>query len=147
MRIQKLSKKRLHRFWEIRLPNQEQLLERFTSIGLLPQDYNLSPLELVCACSLMLEHKTIYDTCQSIDQLKNESVESKFDDAFFHQLEDTISEMEMAGMRIQARKLRKLGQGLASAQGNGSWQPHWKKEINTKLISAIKDEPFLPQQG
>jgi hypothetical protein len=145
--MMKLSKKHLHRFWGSRLPNQEQLFERFTRIGLLPQDFKLTHLELVCACSLMLEHKTLYDVYQSIEHLNNECTKSKFDDAFFHHLEEIISEMDMVGMRVQARKLRKLGQGIASTQRKISWQSYWKKEADKKLVSSIRDEPFLPQQG
>jgi hypothetical protein len=147
MKIQKQSDKRLERFWGIRLPNREKLFERFKRVGLLPQDYKLNPLELVCVCSLMVEYKTIYDVYQSIDRLKNESIESKFGEAFFKQMKETTAEMEMAGMRAQARKLRKVGQGMASIQGEETWQTNWKREAIEKQVSAIKDEPFLPQKG
>ena len=147
MSIRKLSQKRLVRFWGIRLPGQDQLFKRFTRSGLLPQDCSLTPLELVCACSFMLDTKTIFDVFQSIDRLNNECIEPRFEDVFFQRLNETISEMENAGMRDQPRKLRKLGQGLAALQRKGSWQSDWEKETDRKLGSTIKDEPFLPQRG
>jgi hypothetical protein len=147
MNTRNLFKKRLFRFWIIRLPNQEQLLERFLRVGLIPQDHNLSRLKLVSACSLMLEKRTIYDVYQSINRLNNESTETMLDDEFFARLDEITSELEMSGMRIHSRKLRKFGQGLASAQRKPAWESYWKKETDRKMLSAIKDEPFLPQQS
>jgi hypothetical protein len=95
----------------------------------------------------MLEHKTIYATLQSLDWLNNECIEPIFNDAFFSQLDATISEMDLAGMRYQARKLRKLGQAIPSGQRKSDWQSHWKRENDEKLASSIRDEPFLPQKG
>ena len=147
MSIRKLSYKRLVRFWGIRLPGQDQLFERFARSGLCPRDCSLTPLELVCACSFMLDTGPIFDVYRSIDRLKNECIEPRFEDEFFQRLNETISEMENAGMRDQPRQLRKLGRGLAALQQQGSWHTHWEMETDRKLGSTIKDEPFLPQRG
>lgn len=147
MSEQKIPDSRLYRFWKTRTPGQEDLLERFLRIGITPQDHPLGPLELVCACSLMLETRTTYAVYQSIDWLNNESIENRVDEEFFIQLDETIADLERAGLRAQARKLRKLGQGLASTQRNPTWQSRWEKETRGVASAAIKDEPFLPQRG
>ena len=147
MKTRNIFNKRLFSFWIIRLPDQEHLLERFYRFGLTSQDHALSHLELVSACSLMLEKRTNYEVYQSINRLNHESTETMLNEEFFAQLQKIIYEMEMSGLRFQSRKLRKFGQGLASAQRNLLWQPYWKEDMDKKLLSAIKDEPFLPQQG
>jgi len=147
MKGQKIADKGLYRFWKTRLPEQEDLFARFMQVGITPQDHHLGPIELVCACSLMLETRTIYDVYRSIDRLNNESIEPKVDEEFFIQLNGTIADMERAGLRSQARELRKLGQGLATAQRNPTWQSQWKEESEGVTSAAIKDEPFLPQKG
>ena len=151
MKRRKLSDERLRRYWETKLPGQAPLFDRLLRTGLLPRDHNLSTLELVCACSLMIECKSHYDVYKSIGVFDNEYTASRFDEVFFNQLAETIAGLELAGMRTQARKLRKLGHGLAFWEsGSGwqsKWQSKWQKERDEKYTSAIKDEPFLPQHG
>ena len=147
MKIRKPSLRRLARYWENRLSDHELPIERFVTIGLSAQDFKLAPLELVCACSLMLESKANYDLLLTLDLLRSESTEVLLDEAFFQQLDETIQDLEMSGLRDQGRKLRKLGQRIASMQHETHWQARWGDERNRRLTSAIKDEPFLPQRG
>ena len=147
MEIPKLSRERVKRFWLARLPGQEALVMRFASAGVLPQDHGLALLELVCACSLMVESRTVYAALQAVERLENDSIELVFGEPFFVQLQQSLAEMQRAGLRAQARRLRKLGQGIAVMQDQGEWAARWRAEMGQNLVSAIKDEPFLPQQG
>jgi hypothetical protein len=126
--------------------DHELQIERFVTIGLSTQDFKLAPLELVCACSLMLESKANYDLLRSLDMLRRESTEVLLDEAFFQQLDETIQDLEMSGLHDQARKLRKLGQEIVFMQHETNWQARWGDESDKRLTSAIKDEPFLPQR-
>lgn len=147
MIIRRLSEKRLKEYWERRLPKQKQQIERFSTVGLLPQDISLKEVELVCACSLMIERKTIHEVFQAIDRYRDESTKTPFEEGFFSEVRETLVEMERRGMRSQARRLRKIGQGIAQMQNETEWVLHWRKESERRKISAIKDEPFLPQRG
>ncbi|MEW5872711.1 MAG: hypothetical protein AB1894_25860 [Chloroflexota bacterium] len=144
---QKLTLKWMKQFWSGRLPNREALIERLAETGLLPTDAQLTPLELVCGCSLMVESKTTFEALEAIAALANESVEAKFDEAFFEQFQSSLDAIHLAGMRAQARKLRKLGLGIATMQREERWQGRWDKENKERLEAAIRDEPFLPQKG
>ena len=143
----KVAEKRLKDYWNRRLPGSEDQIERFAKVGLLPQDTNLSTVELVCACSLMLEKATIFEALGKIDRYRVESIAEPFGAEFYNLLADEIVEMERMGMRSMARKLRKFGHQMAMDQKEIAWSKQWQKETTEKDVSAIKDEPFLPQRG
>ena len=107
MIIKRLSMNRLKEYWMRRLPDRESEIERFSMIGLTHQDHKLAKLEIICACSLMLESKTPYEVNQALDRLRNESTTLFFDELFFDEIDKTIAGMERAGMRSEARKLRR----------------------------------------
>ena len=141
------SKNRLNAFWIRKLPLHEDQFIRFSKTGLLPQDFNLSDLEIICALSIMSERKTIHEVLQAVDQFRNETTISRFNEAFLEKIQATIEELESKGLRSHARNLTKLGHGIARMQNQSSWETHWSGELDKKRISAIKDEPFLPQKG
>ena len=147
MIIRRESEKQLKEYWGRRFPEQEQLTDRFSKVGLLLKDTNLAADVLVCACSLMVERRTIYEVHQAIDAYRRECIKSPFGESFFEELKVTIAELERGGMRSQAQRLRKLSQGIAKMQNETEWEKHWGREADRKRISAIKDEPFLPQRG
>jgi len=147
MSFLKRSEKRLNKYWTRKLPSQEKNLPRYAKTGLLPQDHHLSNLEIICAISMMAENKTIHEVHRAIELFRNESTEEQIDDPFLEKLQETIEELDGGGMRSQARKLRKIGHGIATMQNNSVWETHWSGEIDKKRSSAIKDEPFLPQKG
>ena len=86
----KVAERRLKDYWNRRLPGSEDQIERFTKVGLVPQDTDLSALELVCVCSLMLERATIFETLGKIDRYRIESIGEPFGSEFYNLLADEI---------------------------------------------------------
>ena len=147
MIIQRLSEKRLKKYWSLKLPHMENSFGRFAEIGLFPQDWQLTDREIVCACSLMLERKDLHNVHQAFYHFCNECSERNLSESFFLELQNTISDLDRNGLRDQSRKLRKLGQGVATMIKDNAWGASWGKELDQMRASAIIDEPFLPQKG
>ena len=138
---------KLNGYWLKRLQGRRDLVERIRQIGLLPVNCERSPVELVAACSLMIAKKPIHEVLKSIELYSIECDAAGFDEAFFQELHSTLRDFELTGLRSHARKLRKVAQAMANMSGAKNWQEHWSREGRRKLESAIKDEPFYPQQG
>ena len=147
MIIQRLSEKRLKKYWSLQLPHMENSFGRFVEAGLLPQDWRLTDREIVCACSLMLERQNLHNVHQAIYHFCNECSERNLSECFFLELQNTISDLDRKGLREQSRKLRKLGQVIATMNRTSEWGAFWGKELDQMRASAIIDEPFLPQKG
>ena len=138
---------KLKRLWTLKLDGHSDFVDRFALGSFHPGDSSLPTTELVAACSLMAAYKPIHEILESIELLANECVVPIFTDEFFVQIQEAIREIEGAGLRVCGRKLRKLAHALAARQRAESWQGRWSREMSRKLTDAIRDEPFLPQQG
>jgi hypothetical protein len=139
--------KKLKEYWRKRLQGAGDLVERIFQMGLLPVDCDRSTVGLVAACSLLTAKIPIHEVLKSIERYSIECDDGGFDEAFFQELHSTLRDFELVGLRSHARKLRKVGQAMAGLYGAKNWQVHWSRERRRKLESAIKDEPFYPQQG
>jgi len=133
--------------WKRKLGGRDEWIEQILQMGMIPFGSENSPIELVAACSLLAAKKPLHEVIDSIERYSTDSVAPGFDGAFFQELQSTLKELELAGLRSHTHKLRKVGQAIASMQGAEGWQEHWSRERYQKLTSAIKDEPFYPQQG
>ena len=147
MIIQRLSEKRLKKYWSRKIPHLESSFGRFAEAGLLPQDWRFTDLEIVCACSLMLERNNLHTVYQAFYRFCNECSERNLSENFFLDLKESISDLDRNGMREQSLKLRKFGQGVAAMNKDSVWRASWGKELDHMRASAITDEPFLPQKG
>jgi hypothetical protein len=138
---------KLIEYWEKRLQDRSDVIERIMQAGILAVRCDSSALELIAACSLLTGKKPIHEVLKSIELYSIEYDLPGFDNVFFQELQSTLHEFELAGLRSHARKLRKVGQAMAAMHGAKDWQEHWTRERKRKLESAIRDEPFYPQQG
>jgi hypothetical protein len=138
---------KLKRYWAAKLENHPDAIDQLSKRGFLPTDCSISPLELVAVCSLLTERKPIHEVIESIMIYTVECISPAFTSDYFIQLDETIREIELAGLRSHARDLRKLGKVVATMQSARGWKDHWEHDTDRRLKSAIQNEPFLPQQG
>jgi hypothetical protein len=133
--------------WKKKLEGREEWMEQILQTGGIPFTSENSPTELVAACSLLAARKPLHEVILSIERYSTESVTPGFDQVFFQELQSTLKELELAGLRSHTRKLLKVGQAIANLHRAKDWQAHWSHVRNQNMASAIKDEPFYPQQG
>jgi hypothetical protein len=138
---------KLKKFWMKKISLPEEEFQRFSRVGLIPQDYRLSDLEIICAISLMAQKKNVHQVQEAIERFRDETIEPRFNEEFLALFHETISEMEKSGMRSLVRTLRKIGRNMAAMQGSGRWKESFNMKLHSKSLSALRDEPFLPQKG
>ncbi|OGO21016.1 MAG: hypothetical protein A2Z14_12690 [Chloroflexi bacterium RBG_16_48_8] len=137
----------LNRYWNEKLEGRGDLVERLTERDVLPQECSSSPVELVAACSLLTARKPIHEVLKSVACFSPECDAPGFDDDFFQQLQATLRDFEIAGLRSYSRKPRKVGLAIVGMHHAKDWQEHWSRETKRKPESAIRDKPFYPQPG
>jgi hypothetical protein len=129
------------------LDGREDLIDRCLEKDVLLQGGCKSTVELVATCSLLTARKPTHEVLKSVAFFSNESDTPGINEDFFQQLQAAIHDFELAGLRSYSRKLRKVGLAIAEMHDAQQWQEQWAQETKRKLESAIRDEPFYPQQG
>ena len=138
---------KLKKYWATKLESHPDEIDRLLERSFRPTDCTKSPLELVAASSLLAARKPIHKVIESIKFYSLECETPALGADYFVQLEETIREFELAGLRSHARDLRKLGKVVATMLSAKDWKDKWSHDIDRRLSSAIRDEPFLPQKG
>jgi hypothetical protein len=135
------------KFWAYKLDVQEDAVQKLSRQGFFALEDSDSPLKLVAICSLLLMKKPIPEVIDAIMIFSMECVSPVFDEFFFLGLDETIRELKLAGMRSHSQELQKIGRVIAEIHNARAWQLRLTQDLEGDLTSAIRDEPFLPQQG
>jgi hypothetical protein len=138
---------KLKKYWAGKLEYHPDAIDQLSMKGFFPTARPASPLELVAVSSFLIARRPIYEAIETIMMYIAECTSPAFNGDYFSQLEETIHEIELAGLRSHARDLCKLGRVVAMMQLASHWKDHWEHDANLRLKSVIRDEPFLPQRS
>ena len=132
--------------WRSQPAVRYDLVERIAN-GQLKLGERLSPHEFSAGCSLILAQEPMDEAISKALLLLDEMAPARVNDDIFSAMTATAQLLELKGLRLLARKLLKLAKALAEAHRAEIWQKKLTKEIERKIVEAIRGEPFLSQRG